>query len=460
MQGSADIVPLEEERSKRQPAASASALENAGAMLRAAREEAGLSLGQVADAINVREERLSAIERMDTAALPGAPYTMGFVRAYADHLDLPIEALVARYREEAGYTRTASAPAIAPPPRDLAEGREVSVLVVLGIVAFAAWCVWQIVQAFAPEEEAALPDGYPIAEYAERSSVEYEVATSLEEELRLAPPERVTEAVEDALAAPADAPSAADPFASAPVAEADAGPAGEAGAQGEAGTVSLLPRVLAPPLAPASEATETAETAGVASAAPSEAAEAAPRVTADALNERLLLETLAASEPSAPAASGMPDLSDGPGNAGRPDAAPAAPTEPAAPVAERAAPQTAALQGPSRTAPNEATPVEARPAPAAIVASAASPAQLTVPVAPVYPTRCESRAADEEVVLVRFGVSRFGKVTGPSVQESTNGCFDRAALAAVARFAFEPATRDGRPVAEGGRTTRVVFRKP
>ena len=441
MQNSADIVPFDEERSKR---AAAPRLDNAGAMLRAAREDASLSLARVAEAINIKEARLAAIEAMDLEALPSAPYTMGFVRAYADHLGLPVEPLVARFREEAGYVRTVTAPRVAPPPKDLSEGKEVRLLAVLALVGFVLWCVWQIAQAFAPEEETALPSGFPIADRTEVASIEYEVATSLEEDLRLAPPAVVTTAAVAAAESAAaegvasdsgngpaeDAGQAAPPVSAPPVSAPDA----EVGAT-DAARPGLLPSVLVSPT--------LSEPAPDEPPVPAPAAER--RRTAD-LNERLLLETLAASAPgrveAAQTRGAAPD--DGPITAS------------AAPAARRPV-ETVAL--PTEPVPAEPTlPVRPEPAPVRVVAE--TPAQLTVPVPPVYPTRCESRANDRETVTVRFNVSRFGKVTGPSVIDSSNACFDRAALNAVARFAFEPATRDGRPVPESERTTRVVFRKP
>ena len=472
-QNSADIVALDEERSRR--GGLALPLDDAGKMLRAAREEAGLSLADVADAINVKEDRLRAIEAMDLERLPSAPYTMGFVRAYADHLGLPVEPLVARYREEAGYARTVTAPKIAPPPKDLAAGREVQLVGVLLVVGFVLWCVWQIVQALAPEEQAALPSGFPIADRTEEARVEYEVATSLEEELRRAPPAVVTEGGAGADGA-SETPEAGRASGGDQVpASASADAASSALADGFADGPSLLPRVLAPPTrpAPARPAPRAADVSPPAgSDAGSDVGSDMGRVRAADLNERLLLEAMAGSAPQRREAA--EDGTDAPARALAPDAGPVTaraaptarapvqtvslPTEPdAAPLGAR--PVTARPSAPSPSAPRPAAPRRAAPSePVRLVEE--TPARLVQPVPPVYPTRCESRARVEETVTVRFAVSRFGKVTGPSVASSSNGCFDRAALAAVARFAFEPATRDGRPVPEGDRTTRVVFRKP
>ena len=87
-------------------------------------------------------------------------------------------------------------------------------------------------------------------------------------------------------------------------------------------------------------------------------------------------------------------------------------------------------------------------------------AVLVGDVPAVYPSRCESAAADTETVTVRYNVSRFGKVVGPEAIATTNPCFNRAAIASVSRWDFEPATENGNAVSDVGRTSRVVFRRP
>ena len=106
MQGVADIVPLDQERTRRASAEppNDAVLSTAGGMLRAARQNRALSLEDVSRAINIKPERLAAIEAMDKDALPAAPYALGFVRSYANHLDLPADPMVARFREPVSYT--------------------------------------------------------------------------------------------------------------------------------------------------------------------------------------------------------------------------------------------------------------------------------------------------------------------------------------------------------------------
>lgn len=55
----------------------------ASARLRAARESAGLSIAQIAARTRITQRHVEALDRGDLAALPGRPYVLGFVRAYA-----------------------------------------------------------------------------------------------------------------------------------------------------------------------------------------------------------------------------------------------------------------------------------------------------------------------------------------------------------------------------------------
>lgn len=70
-----------------------------GAVLAAERRAQGQSLDQVAAATRIRRAHLEAIERDDLAALPGAVYARGYLRAYATHLGLEAAPLLARLAE-------------------------------------------------------------------------------------------------------------------------------------------------------------------------------------------------------------------------------------------------------------------------------------------------------------------------------------------------------------------------
>lgn len=73
-----------------------------GAVLRRAREERGMSIGDVAEVTRVAQRQLEAIERSDFGALPGAPYAVGFARAYARAVGADEVAVARGVREELG----------------------------------------------------------------------------------------------------------------------------------------------------------------------------------------------------------------------------------------------------------------------------------------------------------------------------------------------------------------------
>ena len=73
-----------------------------GDILRAQRERKGIVLDQAADDTRIRLKFLRALEDGDHNALPGAVYTKGFLRNYAEYLDLDPGELVAVYNAERG----------------------------------------------------------------------------------------------------------------------------------------------------------------------------------------------------------------------------------------------------------------------------------------------------------------------------------------------------------------------
>lgn len=78
-------------------------------------------------------------------------------------------------------------------------------------------------------------------------------------------------------------------------------------------------------------------------------------------------------------------------------------------------------------------------------------------VPPSYPNRCYSRAYREERVLLRFDVTTEGTTHNAEVVESTNECFDQAAVKSVDGWLYEPKTIDGVPTDRVGVETMIVF---
>ncbi|HET6845271.1 MAG TPA: helix-turn-helix transcriptional regulator [Anaerolineales bacterium] len=65
-----------------------------GAALRAGREQRHLTLAQVSEATRVRIHYLQALENDDLSAMPSAAQGRGFMRIYAQFLELDLEALI------------------------------------------------------------------------------------------------------------------------------------------------------------------------------------------------------------------------------------------------------------------------------------------------------------------------------------------------------------------------------
>lgn len=83
--------------------------------------------------------------------------------------------------------------------------------------------------------------------------------------------------------------------------------------------------------------------------------------------------------------------------------------------------------------------------------------------APRYPSAALRRGI-EGYVVVEFSISRTGSVLNPNVVAGYDGqgnitrLFDRAALAAVARFKYQPQLADGEPVVRHGVRNRISFK--
>jgi len=69
-----------------------------GAILAQTRERNGLTLEQVEERTKIRVKYLRALEDEDWEVLPAPAYTRGFLRAYAEELDLDSELLVDEFR--------------------------------------------------------------------------------------------------------------------------------------------------------------------------------------------------------------------------------------------------------------------------------------------------------------------------------------------------------------------------
>ena len=141
--GSAEIVDMRDARARRRGEDYA----NAGAHLADMRESLGLSVAEASEKTHIKESHLSAIEAVDVAALPSRPYAIGFVKAYAEFLELDPAPIVSRFKEDAGYTIAAPIQVENFRAAEVAQDamtRDMSLWAVGAILIFILWCAWQL----------------------------------------------------------------------------------------------------------------------------------------------------------------------------------------------------------------------------------------------------------------------------------------------------------------------------
>jgi cytoskeleton protein RodZ len=120
----------------------------AGALLRAAREAAGMSIDTAAQQLKLAPRQVIAIENDDFPQLPGRTFIRGFTRNYARLLRLDVDATLAALPGEGGAT--VDRPSLSPTPRAMGEipidapsrpsfSRWAIPLALVAVVAVAAW---------------------------------------------------------------------------------------------------------------------------------------------------------------------------------------------------------------------------------------------------------------------------------------------------------------------------------
>jgi cytoskeleton protein RodZ len=102
------------------PAPDAPASASAGAMLRQAREDAGLTIDAVAQQLKLAARQIRALEDGDFAVLPGRTFVRGFVRNYARLLRIDADAAVAALQGTAAAP-TLEAPTLQPTSPSIGE---------------------------------------------------------------------------------------------------------------------------------------------------------------------------------------------------------------------------------------------------------------------------------------------------------------------------------------------------
>ena len=89
-----------------------------------------------------------------------------------------------------------------------------------------------------------------------------------------------------------------------------------------------------------------------------------------------------------------------------------------------------------------------------------TPAERLPSAPPPYPEACKpppGENAETERVVVAYKVTRIGRVERARVRESTNACFDDAALAAARGWTFEPRRVDGKVQPQEDLETTFTF---
>lgn len=80
-----------------------------------------------------------------------------------------------------------------------------------------------------------------------------------------------------------------------------------------------------------------------------------------------------------------------------------------------------------------------------------------IPHGPVYPHEMVKKNI-EAVVVVKTDVNTEGRTTGCRVVSSTNASFNSSALDYCRKARYSPATKNGVPVVEYGKTMKVRYR--
>ena len=111
----------------------------AGERLRAAREEKGLSIEEIASTTRIPTRHLESLENAEWTQLPAPTYSIGFARNYASAVGLDRDEIGDQLRREMGNTRPVQQPAElfepADPKRSMPKGLVIGALIALALVA-------------------------------------------------------------------------------------------------------------------------------------------------------------------------------------------------------------------------------------------------------------------------------------------------------------------------------------
>ncbi|MGE0722901.1 MAG: helix-turn-helix domain-containing protein [Alphaproteobacteria bacterium] len=130
-----------------------------GGLLRETREASGEDLRRIATRLRIRHPYLEAIEDGRFDKLPGMPYAIGFVRAYAEHLGLDGAEMVRRFKQETACvdSRTDLVFPEPPPERGVPGGAILLIALALAVLGYGGWYYVSTRDDAPPELIAAVP---------------------------------------------------------------------------------------------------------------------------------------------------------------------------------------------------------------------------------------------------------------------------------------------------------------
>ena len=112
-----------------------------GRLLRHTRTSLGQSVEDVCKLLRIRKIYIEAIENSEYSVLPGGPYGMGFVKAYAEHLGLDSAEIARRFRAESNAPDVRSELSFPKPVQEsrVPGGAVLLIAALLGIGAYGGW---------------------------------------------------------------------------------------------------------------------------------------------------------------------------------------------------------------------------------------------------------------------------------------------------------------------------------
>jgi cytoskeleton protein RodZ len=135
-------------------------LRSAGEMLRRQREALGLELRDVAAALKIKPAYLAALEDGRTDLLPGPAYALGFVRAYAQHLQLDGNEMLRRFKFESAALEAKPDLAFPMPLGEdsIPQRSTLLVALILALCGYGTWYYLATGERTRPERVTELPD--------------------------------------------------------------------------------------------------------------------------------------------------------------------------------------------------------------------------------------------------------------------------------------------------------------